>query len=159
MPCFGSERGAASLLPRSPWTTRTWLFPFVTSVIWFSNTDSSVPLITHRPWESRPVGAPLPLKYSVSVKWGGWRAGGQEGLQEPSKGVQYLWDNSYLWGRAVCSASLAWVQASLLSTVGCISLRSFSVWGFSVLFSGLFLLALVSKPKISMNDYWGVYKE
>lgn len=67
------------------------------------------------------------------------------------------WCPSPEQGRVVySSSSLALVQASLLSTVGCISLRVLLVW---VVFVFRFVLTVFSEPRISMNDYWGVYKE
>ena len=157
MACFGRGRGAASLLSQVSLHNKDLTFPIyhVCNLVFHCRQQTTclgtldTTLDNSRPWESRPVEAPLPLVHSVSVKWGGWRGGGQAGPEDPPEEFQHpsSWDDGHLLCRAVrfAATSLALLQAILLSTVGCISLR--------VLLFVFFFKLWSLNPRISMNDY------
>lgn len=144
-PASAREEVQPPSLAKSLWTTRTWLFPFIMSVIWFSTADSSTldDMQTLRKQtcvqalRKQTCGSPLVQVHSASVEWGGWRGGGQAGPEDPLKEFQHpsSWDDTHLLCRAVWFAakSLALLQAILLSTVDCISLRVLLL-GFGLFF-------------------------
>lgn len=95
----------------------------------------------------------LPLEHSEGVKWGGWRAGTQAGLQGCSVSLSGMMPVSKagLCGLQLCISS---PSPSQLAFNSCLH----QSWGFVtvvflVLFSSLFVLTVVSVPRIFINDY------